>query len=105
MTNRIAKDEMALLMPNSLGHYFKDDLSDMPAAEAGTSWFARAVRWLVELPQRQAVMAELSALSDHELADIGLTRGELTNVFDAQYADVRNSERGINRIQTGRAFI
>lgn len=105
MTNRIAKDEMALLMPNSLGHYFKDDPSDMPATEDRPSLFARAVRWLVELPRRHAVMAELSALSDHELADIGLSRSDLTNVFDEKFATARNAERGFNRVQTGRAFI
>jgi uncharacterized protein YjiS (DUF1127 family) len=40
-----------------------------------------ALRWVVTWPRRQAVMEELSRLSDRELADIGLNRAELRSVF------------------------
>jgi uncharacterized protein YjiS (DUF1127 family) len=63
------------------------------AAQTGSKGvFARlagAVAWLVELPRRQAVLAELSELSDHELADIGLVRSDLGRVFDADFASQR----------------
>lgn len=83
MTTRIAKDEMALLMPHSLGHYFQDDAADMPSPTEAPSFSTRivgAVRWLVNLPRRQAVLAELSLLTDRELADIGLSREDLPAV-------------------------
>jgi uncharacterized protein YjiS (DUF1127 family) len=108
MTNRIAKDEMALLMPNSLGHYFQDDASDMPPADEQPSLFARIAgfaRWVAALPQRQAVLAELNALSDHELADIGLSRSDLPMVFDADFAAQRTNERVAARVQNGRASL
>jgi uncharacterized protein YjiS (DUF1127 family) len=39
------------------------------------------IAWLAAAPRRNAVMAELSALSDRELHDIGLTRSELLSLF------------------------
>jgi uncharacterized protein YjiS (DUF1127 family) len=108
MTTRIAKDEMAMLMPHSLGHYFQDDPADMPVAAEMPSLLSRiagGLRWLVQLPQRRAVMSELSALSDHELADIGLTRAELPQVFSPDFAARRSAERIAGRVQTGRASL
>ena len=104
MTARLAKEEMALLMPSTLSHYFKDDLGELPIAEQGPSLFARlaaGLRWIGTLAKRQAVMSELSALSDHELADIGITRSEMTMVFDPEFAARRNNERMYARFQTG----
>lgn len=43
--------------------------------------FVRAIRFLVSIPQRQAVKSELSRLTDRELADIGLSRSEIAHVF------------------------
>jgi uncharacterized protein YjiS (DUF1127 family) len=103
MSTRIAKEEMALMMPSSIGHYFKDDPADMPAsANQGTSFFdrlAKMVSWIATLPRRRAVMHELYSLSEHELADIGLTRAELPMVFDAEFAAARNAANGNVRSQ------
>ena len=106
MTNRIAKDEMALLMPNSLGHYFQDD-PVQPDVESPTLFarVANVFHWLADLPKRQAVLAELNSLSDHELADIGLSRGELPMVFDADFAARRQETRLANRVQNGQAAL
>jgi uncharacterized protein YjiS (DUF1127 family) len=43
--------------------------------------FVKAIRFIVSIPQRQAVKTELSRLSDRELADIGLSRSEIAQVF------------------------
>ncbi|MGI4807527.1 MAG: DUF1127 domain-containing protein [Janthinobacterium lividum] len=43
--------------------------------------FAKAARYLASIPSRQAVKNELSRLSDRELADIGLSRSEISHVF------------------------
>ena len=100
MTNRIAKDEMALLMPHSLGHYFQDDAEDMPVQDNAPSLFARiaaSVRWLAEMPRRRAVINELAALSDHELADIGLTREDVKRVFDPAFSSERRGRANMER--------
>ena len=90
MSAHVAKEEIALQMPNSLSNYFKSEPEYMVVPEAaGTSVFARlgaAVRWIANLPARRSVMDELNALTDHELADIGLTRNELGRVFDPNFA-------------------
>jgi uncharacterized protein YjiS (DUF1127 family) len=103
MSQRLAKEEMALLMPNTLSHYFRDDPEQLPATdEPGV--FARvgaAIRWLFEMPRRRAVMDELSSLSEHELADIGLSRSEVANVFDPNFAVRRNREKLTGRVQNG----
>ncbi len=97
MNAPLAKEQIALLMSDSLtyrsatvpgtdGTYAQP----RPSALAG---FAQRVKGmaasLANLPRRRAVIAELSALSDRELADIGLTRGELTRVFDPRFISAR----------------
>jgi uncharacterized protein YjiS (DUF1127 family) len=104
MSQRLAKEEMALLMPNTLSHYFKDDPEQLPVMTDDTGVFARlggALRWLAELPRRRRVMDELSSLSEHELADIGLSRGDVANVFDPNFALRHNRDKLNSRIQNG----
>ena len=61
------------------------------AARTGspTSLLRQAVEAVIGWPQRRAVRAELAALSDRELADVGLSRGDLPHVFDAGFARAR----------------
>jgi uncharacterized protein YjiS (DUF1127 family) len=95
MSTRIALDEMAKMMPNSIGHYFTDDAIETPAARPGLfARIARAVRSIAEAPYRRRVMNELYSLSAHELADIGLTRAEVPLVFDADFAASRIGANG-----------
>ncbi|MCW3477610.1 DUF1127 domain-containing protein [Limobrevibacterium gyesilva] len=106
MNAHVSKEEIALLLPNSLSHYFKDEVEYMPQPEPQPlGLFAKvgaAVRWLIEMPRRRAVLDELSSLTDHELADIGLTRSELTRVFDPEFAARRNADRASLRAANGR---
>jgi len=99
MNARVAKEEIALLMPTTLASYA--DTAYAAPAETTPNAFARAIAWLLDLPRRRAVLSELSMLSDHELADIGLTRSELSRVFDPEFA----ARRGKNRATMGRAAI
>jgi uncharacterized protein YjiS (DUF1127 family) len=62
--------------------------SDAHDAHVAMSRFARIGapvvrfgRWLRETSRRNAVINELDRLSDRELADIGLTRGDIPSVF------------------------
>ncbi len=45
-----------------------------------------AVTFLATYPRRRALYDELNAMSDRELRDIGLTRGDLARVFDPDFA-------------------
>jgi uncharacterized protein YjiS (DUF1127 family) len=101
MNAQISREELALLHPNAMSHYFRDedDYRSAPPVER-PGLFARlgaALRWVAEFPKRQAVMDELSMLSDHELADIGLTRGELRRVFDPAFVADRDGRSGGRR--------
>ena len=81
MTTHVAKNAMTMLL-----------LSDAEAARvqrrrgaAVLEGLLAALRWLVALPRRSAVLHELGQLSDRELADIGLTRADLPRVFDPDF--------------------
>jgi uncharacterized protein YjiS (DUF1127 family) len=89
MSTRIAKEELAILMPNRLAHYFEPDETVGPSEPHRSLWakVSTALAWLMEMPRRRAVLDELNALSDHELADIGLVRSDLVRVFDADFLE------------------
>ncbi len=53
-----------------------------PARPARKGLFAR----VAEFFQRQAAIREMADLTDHELADIGLTRADLPHMFDGNFA-------------------
>ena len=95
MSAYVAKDEIAMMIPNRLSHYFTDDPEYLVVAEPQSAGiFAKSAavfKWLIDLPRRRMVMDELSSLSDHELADIGLSRSELTRVFEPSFAAQRNA--------------
>ena len=42
-------------------------------------------------PQRRALFEQLNAMSDRQLADIGLNRSDLSRVFDADFAEAREA--------------
>ncbi len=98
MNVRMPKEEMALLMPASLsstawtGTYAE---TAVPATERPTLFqrVGLAAKWVMELPRRRALMDELNTLSDHELADIGLSRAELGRVFDPAFVAQREADR------------
>jgi uncharacterized protein YjiS (DUF1127 family) len=109
MNPGIAKEEIALLFPNSLtfDRFARQggDQSARVAAEQERreaphrgllASLSAAVAWVVELPRRHAVLNELSALSDRELADIGLSRDQLGRVFEPEFAAARSAGRSAN---------
>jgi len=94
MNAHVAKDAMTFVMLASLS-----DAGIIPARrDADRSEPARpglmartlsALRWLGGLPGRRAMLEELRGLSDHELADIGVTRAELGAVVSPQIGALR----------------
>ncbi len=99
MSGHVAKEEIALLMPERLAHYFQDDPEYLPSTtEQGRGVLARIaslVQWVIEIPRRRAVLDELGSLTDHELSDIGLSRSELGQVFGQRFMADRNIERDL----------
>ena len=79
MTAPLAKEQLQLLSPTNLTY----GVAPVQASR-GIGLFrmvSDAVRWVVTWPRRQAVLDELSRLTDRELSDIGLSRAELRSVF------------------------
>lgn len=104
MNVRVAKEEMAVMIPTSLSRFAPAGEHDGVDARAGTL-FARigaAVQWLMDLPRRRSVIDELSTLTDRELADIGLTRDSLTEVFNPAFASARDQD--MRRGRTGHIY-
>jgi uncharacterized protein YjiS (DUF1127 family) len=99
MNASTAKQEYALRLPDAMSHYFRDEdeyTSAQTVERPGLlARIGAALRWVAELPKRRAVMHELNMLSDHELADIGLSRADLPRVFDAAFVAQRGAQPGL----------
>ncbi|GIX10958.1 DUF1127 domain-containing protein [Elioraea sp.] len=107
MDARITKEETALLLNLSLpGHAQRVEEIRLAALRARDEAIGRAIRaavirffralrsaaiFIATFPQRRAVFEQLNALSDRELADIGLTRGDLVHVFDEDFVRAREA--------------
>lgn len=90
-----------MTISNSITHYFKDEPEYSPQPVGIVTRLATAMKWLVNQPRRWAVLDELSTLSDRELEDIGLNRGDLPKVFNAGFAASRN----LARCDSGRSMM
>jgi uncharacterized protein YjiS (DUF1127 family) len=98
MNIRVPKEELELVLPTIMSHYFQDepDHTAVPTPERRGLWarIRAALAWIAEAPKRRAVYEELSMLSDHELADIGLSRTDVPHIFDPAFAAERAATRG-----------
>ena len=87
MNAPLSKEQLERLTANTVGYrgQYVEGLQApaVPARKIGA--FAR----IAEFWRRRAVLDELSMLNDRELADIGLNRSELGNVFDQKFARAR----------------
>lgn len=45
------------------------------------SWVIRFIRYVIDWRKTRAVIRELNMLTDKQLKDIGITRGEITNLI------------------------
>ena len=60
------------------------------------AWLSARVAGLQKWRQDNAAAAELARMSDHELMDIGITRSDLSRVFDPSF-NQDSRARGIRR--------
>jgi uncharacterized protein YjiS (DUF1127 family) len=67
--------------------YEDESTAYLPAAASRTLGLARRVlAGFAEWRRRRAVMLEMAMMTDHELADIGLSRADIPRVFDPAFA-------------------
>lgn len=89
MNAPLAKEQIALLMSDSLTYRASivQGTDGTIAEPRPTLWdhLRRFVSELAAIPRRRAVIDELGMLSNRELADIGLTRAEVSHVFDPRF--------------------
>ena len=97
MNAPIAKDQLGF----SLGNLsYIDSTYDEGAAplvkpqdRRTSTWLPRLLARLAEWQRRRTVIAEMATMTDHELADIGLSRADLGRVFDPSFA-AEHARRG-----------
>lgn len=90
MNARVSQNDLTFVVPSA----FSPAGSTTISASRRPGIMARLAsvgQWIAEAPRRRAVLDELSALSDHELADIGLARNDLSRVFDPAFAYSRHA--------------
>jgi len=90
MSAPLAKNQFTFSLGNM--SYIGASYEDAPAYPAqevrqtSGGWIARGLRAVTEWYRRQAVLHEMAMMTDRELADIGLSRGDLPRVFDPAFA-------------------
>ena len=84
MNARVSQNDLTFVTPSA----FSPAGVSYPARRQRRGMFSRLAalgQWVAETPRRRAVLDELSALSDYELADIGLSRNSISRVFDPTF--------------------
>lgn len=91
MSAPIARSQMAFELPKLSyvdTRWEEPAAQTVPAAPAGGSlatWIAARVAAFRAWRAEQRALAELRSMSDHELFDIGLNRGDFARIFDDRY--------------------
>jgi uncharacterized protein YjiS (DUF1127 family) len=84
MSAQFARDHVSFAAPMNISASSPDVFAPSNTGPVGNA--ARAVaKWFAGRLERRAVISELAMLSDHELADIGLSRGDIPHVFDRPF--------------------
>ncbi len=99
MNAQTPKDNLVMLS-NGVTNFNGFDRQEMRGETAPAGLVARIGAWLGAIRRKQAVIEELSMLTDRELADIGLARSDVPHVFDRSFGELRDEQR----TGQGRAF-
>ena len=95
MTISINRHEFAFKLPEMLSYHSTWDDADyepvLPRCRHSSlaRLAAAPIRWVRGYAERRRVMTELAQMSDHELADLGLSRYDIPRVFDPEFAAER----------------
>ncbi len=100
MTAHVSKEQLGLMLPGTMSHYFQDEPEYLETARPGL--FARIVGAVSAWVGRQGRIDEVAALSDAQLADIGITRAEVPMIFAGGFAAQRDQDRTVSLLQAGR---
>lgn len=57
------------------------------------SWFIRFVRYIIDWRDTRSVIRELNKLSDKQLKDIGMNRGEIQNLIYRLHEESKPNEK------------
>ena len=100
MTTHVSKEQLGLMMPGTMDHYFQNEPEYLAAPRPGL--LAKAAAAIGAWISRRAAIEEVAALSDAQLADIGISRCDAPMVFDRRFAAQREQDRIVAMLQTGR---
>ena len=89
MSAHFAKDQVSYFAPVNISEASPSVFAPSNAGIVGKGLRAIAKSFSAMM-ERRAVIGELSSLSDHELADIGLTRADIPRVFDRAFVAARS---------------
>ncbi len=93
MTAPIGKSQFSFELPNL--SYVDASLEEpdlrraapvaIPRPNGLGAWLARVIGAVVDRHRQQLALGELGLMSDHELSDIGVSRSDLSRVFDPDH--------------------
>ena len=100
MTTHVSKEQLGLMIPGTMDHYFQDEPEYLAAPRPGL--LARTAASIAAWLTRRASIVDASALSDAQLSDIGILRSEASMMFDHGFAARREQDRSLATLQAGR---
>jgi uncharacterized protein YjiS (DUF1127 family) len=100
MTAHVSKEQLGLMLPGTMSHYDQNEPEYLEAPRPGVlaSLMLAVSGWVSSSTE----VKEVSSLSDAQLADIGINRGEIPLVNDHAFAAQRNQDRVLAALQAGR---
>ena len=100
MTAHVSKEQLGLMMPGTMDHYFQDEPQYLESGRP--TLLSRAWAGLSAWYSRYAAVQEIANLSDTQLSDIGISRADVPLVFEPGFIARRDSDRIVAMLQTGR---
>jgi uncharacterized protein YjiS (DUF1127 family) len=100
MTAHVSKEQLGLMLPGTMSYGFRDEPEYLESPQPGL--FASALAAISGWVSRDPALEDVSGLSDAQLSDIGISRGEANLAFDTGFAARRDHDRMLAALQTGR---
>lgn len=104
MTAHVSKEELGLMLPGTMSHYFQDEPEIIREPVLGAGLFTRLGAWVSAFAARHLIGDDVAGLTDAQLADIGLTRSDATRAYDATFAADYNRGRVQAQLDVGRVY-